>query len=220
MMRLILLGPPGAGKGTQAQWLSKQFAIPQISTGDMLRAAVAANTPLGMEVKKQMDDGLLVSDALISALVIDRIAQPDCQSGFLLDGFPRSVVQAEALKAASVDIDHVIEIAVPDQQIVDRMSGRRVHPASGRVYHVTHNPPKQSGLDDITQEPLVQRVDDQKDTVERRLKVYHKETRPLVDYYQSWSASSATAPRYHRVAGDQSVAAVNQCLQAILSDYA
>jgi adenylate kinase len=205
-MRLILLGPPGAGKGTQAAFLCKRFGIPQISTGDMLRAAVKAGTPLGVAAKQIMDAGGLVSDDLIISLVKERIAQADCSAGFLFDGFPRTIPQADAMKAAGVRLDAVLEIDVPDGEIVERMSGRRAHLPSGRTYHVKFNPPKVSGLDDVTGEPLIQRDDDREETVLKRLSVYHAQTRPLVDYYSSWAASGdASAPRYARIAGLGSV---------------
>ncbi len=198
-MRLILLGAPGAGKGTQAQFICEKYGIPQISTGDMLRAAVKAETELGLQAKQVMDAGGLVSDDIIIGLVKDRIAQADCANGFLFDGFPRTIPQAEAMVEAGVDIDHVVEIAVADEAIVARLSGRRVHPGSGRIYHVEHNPPKQSGVDDETGEPLVQRDDDQEDTVRNRLKVYHSQTSPLIKFYQSMKGDKV--PAYHRVDG-------------------
>jgi len=201
-MRLILLGPPGAGKGTQAAFVTQHFAIPQISTGDMLRAAVKAGTPLGQEAKKVMDAGGLVSDEIIIGLVQDRLKQPDCANGYLFDGFPRTIPQADALKSAGVALDYVVEIEVPEQDIIERMSGRRVHPASGRSYHVRFNPPKAEGLDDLTGEPLVQRDDDREETVRNRLAVYQKQTRPLVDYYASWAqAGDAKAPKYRKISG-------------------
>jgi adenylate kinase len=201
-MRLILLGPPGAGKGTQAAFIKERFGIPQISTGDMLRAAVREGTPLGIAAKKVMDAGGLVSDDIIIGLVRDRLAQPDCASGYLFDGFPRTIPQADAMKQAGVAIDFVLEIDVPDAEIVDRMSGRRVHVASGRTYHVRFNPPRVAGLDDVTGEALIQRDDDREETVRKRLEVYHAQTRQLVDYYGQWAASSeAGAPRYRRIAG-------------------
>lgn len=198
-MRLILLGAPGAGKGTQAQFICERFGIPQISTGDMLRAAVKAQTELGLAAKKVMDAGGLVSDDIIIGLVKDRIAEPDCNNGFLFDGFPRTIPQAEAMVDAGVDIDHVVEIAVDDEEIVSRLSGRRVHPGSGRVYHVVYNPPKSEGLDDETGEPLMQRDDDTEETVRERLNVYHAQTSPLIDFYQA--LTGANAPRYHKVEG-------------------
>lgn len=201
-MRLILLGAPGAGKGTQAAFICQQYGIPQISTGDMLRAAVKAGTPLGLAAKQVMDSGGLVSDDIIIGLVKERIAQGDCANGFLFDGFPRTIPQAEAMKAAGVKLDLVLEIDVPFEAIVERMSGRRTHPASGRSYHVKFNPPKQEGMDDLTGEPLVQRDDDREETVKKRLDVYAAQTRPLVDYYSSWAATGdAQAPRYARIAG-------------------
>ena len=201
-MRLILLGAPGAGKGTQATFICQKYGIPQISTGDMLRAAVKAGTPLGLEAKKVMDAGGLVSDELIINLVKDRIAQPDCANGFLFDGFPRTIPQAEAMKAAGVKLDYVLEIDVPFDAIIERMSGRRSHPASGRTYHVKFNPPKVDGVDDVTGEPLVQRDDDKEETVRKRLEVYNAQTRPLVDYYRQWAeADPAAAPRYRSISG-------------------
>jgi len=201
-MRLILLGPPGAGKGTQANFIREKFGIPQISTGDMLRAARAAKTPLGIEAGKIMDAGQLVSDDIIVALVEERLGHGDCTKGYLFDGFPRTIPQAEAMKAADVRIDHVLEIDVPDDEIINRMSGRRVHPASGRSYHVRFNPPRVEGRDDLTGEPLVQRDDDREDTVRKRLEVYRAQTRPLVEYYGKWSATGdAKAPKYHKIAG-------------------
>jgi adenylate kinase len=205
-MRLILLGAPGAGKGTQAAYICKRFGIPQISTGDMLRAAVKAGTPLGLAAKKVMDSGALVSDDIIIGLVKERIAQPDCAAGFLFDGFPRTIVQADALKSAGVKLDYVLEIDVPDSAIVERMSGRRVHVASGRTYHVLFNPPKVAGLDDVTGEPLILRADDEEETVKKRLAVYAAQTRPLVDYYARWAASGdPDAPAYRRISGTGSV---------------
>ena len=201
-MKLILLGPPGAGKGTQAAVICKKYGIPQISTGDMLRAAVKAGTPLGLEAKKVMDTGGLVSDDVIIQLVKERIAQPDCAGGFLFDGFPRTIAQAEAMKTAGVKLDCVLEIAVPDEAIIERMSGRRVHPASGRTYHVRFNPPKVAGKDDASGEPLIQRDDDKEETVRKRLAVYHSQTLPLIDYYRSWAASGdAAAPRLRSIDG-------------------
>jgi adenylate kinase len=205
-MRLILLGPPGAGKGTQANFIREKFGIPQISTGDMLRAAVKAATPLGIAAKKVMDAGQLVSDDIIIGLVKERLKQPDCARGYLFDGFPRTIPQAEAMKAAGVGIDWVLEIDVPDNEIITRMSGRRVHPASGRTYHLKFNPPRVEGRDDETGEPLVQRDDDREETVGKRLEVYRAQTRPLVDYYGKWAASGdAKAPRYRRISGTGAV---------------
>ncbi|HHC72083.1 MAG TPA: adenylate kinase [Thiotrichales bacterium] len=205
-MRIILLGGPGAGKGTQAQYITEKFGIPQISTGDMLRAAVKAGTELGMKAKKIMDEGGLVSDDIILGLVKERINEPDCQKGFLFDGFPRTIPQAEALKQMGIRIDHVVEIDVPDEEIVKRMSGRRVHPGSGRTYHVIYNPPKEEGRDDVTGEPLVQRDDDKEETVRKRLKVYHEQTEPLVKFYREWAESGdQAAPKYHRIEGIGSV---------------
>ena len=205
-MRVILLGAPGAGKGTQAQFIKEQFGIPQISTGDMLRAAVKAGTPLGLEAKKVMDAGGLVSDEIILGLVKERIAESDCASGFLFDGFPRTIPQAQALVEQGVDIDYVVEIDVDDEEIIERLSGRRVHPASGRVYHVKYNPPKEAGKDDETGDELVQRDDDKEETVRKRLEVYQAQTRPLVDFYQDLAdKGEANAPRYVRVAGVGSV---------------
>ena len=205
-MRLILLGAPGAGKGTQAAFLRERFGIPQISTGDMLRAAVKAGTPLGLEAKKVMDAGALMPDDIIIGLVRDRLQEPDCQAGYLFDGFPRTIPQAEAMKEAGVPLDYVIEVDVPEEEIIERMSGRRVHPASGRTYHEKHNPPKVAGLDDETGEPLVQRDDDREDTVRKRLEVYREQSRPLIDYYQDWAAKDPqSAPKYRRIAGVGSV---------------
>jgi len=203
---MILLGAPGAGKGTQATFICKKFGIPQISTGDMLRAAVKAGTELGLAAKKVMDSGGLVSDDIIIGLVKERLAQPDCAGGFLFDGFPRTIVQADALKAAGVKLDLVLEIDVPDEAIIERMSGRRVHVASGRSYHVKFNPPKVEGKDDVTGEDLIQRVDDAEDTVKNRLSVYQNQTRPLVEYYSQWAANGdAGAPRYRKISGTGSV---------------
>ncbi len=208
-MRLILLGPPGAGKGTQATFIKEKFAIPQISTGDMLRAAVKASTPLGLAAKKVMDSGALVSDDIIIGLVKERLKEPDCGKGYLFDGFPRTIPQADAMKDAGVTLDFVLEIDVPDEDIVLRMSGRRVHLASGRSYHVKFNPPKSAGKDDVTGEPLVQRVDDEEATVKKRLDVYHSQTQALVEYYSKWTASGdARAPKYFRISGIGSVEAI------------
>ncbi|HNB20541.1 MAG TPA: adenylate kinase, partial [Agitococcus sp.] len=205
-MRVILLGPPGAGKGTQAQVITQQFQIPQISTGDMLRAAVKAGTELGVAAKKIMDAGGLVSDEIIIGLVKERLTQPDCVNGCLFDGFPRTIPQAQALINAGIAIDHVVEIAVPDQEIISRLSGRRVHPNSGRVYHIQHNPPKVDGKDDVTGEDLVQRDDDKEETIKKRLEVYHQQTAQLVGFYQQLAASGdTTAPKYARIEGVGSV---------------
>jgi adenylate kinase len=208
-MRLILLGAPGAGKGTQAAFLTRHFGIPQVSTGDMLRAAVKAGTPLGLAAKKVMDSGALVSDDIIIGLVKERITLPDCANGFLFDGFPRTIAQAEAMKNAGVKIDYVLEIDVPDQAIIERISGRLFHTASGRSYHVLFNPPKVDGVDDLTGEPLVQREDDKEATVRKRLEVYQNQTRPLVDYYARWGATGdAAAPQYRKIDGTGSVDAI------------
>jgi len=201
-MRIILLGAPGAGKGTQATFIKEKFNIPQISTGDMLRAAVKAGTPLGLKAKGHMDSGGLVPDAVIIGLVSERIKQADCANGFLFDGFPRTIPQADAMKAAGVMIDYVVEIDVPDSAIIERMSGRRSHPASGRTYHVKFNPPKVAGKDDVTGEDLVQREDDKEETVKKRLEVYHSQTKPLVEYYANWAKSGAAgAPKHVKVNG-------------------
>lgn len=205
-MKLILLGAPGAGKGTQATFICQKYGIPQISTGDMLRAAVKAGSPLGIEAKKVMDAGGLVSDDLIINLVKERITQADCAEGFLFDGFPRTIPQADAMKAAGVKLDYVLEIDVPFDAIVERMSGRRSHAASGRTYHVKFNPPKVAGLDDVTDEALIQREDDKEETVKKRLDVYSAQTRPLVDYYSNWSkADPVSAPKYRAISGTGSV---------------
>ncbi|MFM8757694.1 adenylate kinase [Limnohabitans sp.] len=216
-MRLILLGAPGAGKGTQAAFICQKYGIPQISTGDMLRAAVKAGTPLGLQAKSVMESGGLVSDDLIINLVKERIAQPDCNNGFLFDGFPRTIPQAEAMRAAGVKLDYVLEIDVPFEAIIERMSGRRSHPASGRTYHIKFNPPRAEGLDDVTGEPLVQRADDQEDTVRKRLEVYSNQTRPLVDYYAGWARSEpANAPRYRAISGIGNVEDITaRALQAL-----
>ncbi|MGC4010765.1 MAG: adenylate kinase [Pseudomonas sp.] len=215
-MRVILLGAPGAGKGTQARFITEKFGIPQISTGDMLRAAVKAGTELGLQAKSVMDAGGLVSDDLIINLVKERIAQPDCAKGFLFDGFPRTIPQAEAMKEAGVSIDHVVEIAVDDEEIVGRIAGRRVHAASGRVYHVEHNPPKVAGKDDETGEDLIQREDDKEATVRHRLSVYHSQTKPLVDFYQKLAAAEGT-PKYTRVEGVGSVEQITSKVLGALS---
>ncbi|AXK38250.1 adenylate kinase [Crenobacter cavernae] len=216
-MRLILLGAPGAGKGTQANYIKEKFAIPQISTGDMLRAAVKAGTPLGLEAKAIMDAGGLVRDDIIIGLVKERIAEADCANGFLFDGFPRTTPQAEAMKEAGVNIDYVVEIDVPDANIIDRMSGRRVHLSSGRTYHVKYNPPKAEGRDDLTGEELVQRDDDKEETVKKRLAVYHEQTEVLVGFYSKMAASGdATAPKYVKVDGTQAVETVRDNVFAAL----
>ena len=217
-MRIILLGAPGAGKGTQATFLREKFNIPQISTGDMLRAAVKAGTPLGLEAKSFMDSGGLVPDAVIIGLVSERIKDADCANGFLFDGFPRTIPQAEAMKNAGVGIDYVVEIDVPDSAIIERMSGRRSHPASGRTYHVKFNPPKVAGKDDVTGEDLVQRPDDAEATVMTRLDVYHSQTKPLVDYYANWANSGvAGAPKHVKVNGLGEMDAIKASIFAALS---
>ncbi len=218
-MRLILLGAPGAGKGTQATFICQKYGIPQISPGDMLRAAVKAGTPLGQQAQSVMASGGLVSDDLIISLVKERIAQPDCSNGFLFDGFPRTIPQADAMRAAGVKLDYVLEIDVPFEAIIERMSGRRSHPASGRTYHVTFNPPKVAGVDDVTGEPLVQREDDKEETVRKRLDVYSAQTRPLVDYYSQWAAQDpANAPKYRAISGMGSVDQITaSALQALAS---
>ena len=210
-MRIILLGAPGAGKGTQAKFLCEHFSIPQISTGDMLRAAVAAGTELGKQAKAIMESGGLVSDDIIIGLVKDRIAQPDCTNGCLFDGFPRTIPQAQAMVDAGIDIDHVVEIAVDDEEIVSRLSGRRVHPASGRIYHVQHNPPATPDIDDETGEPLIQRDDDKEDTVRHRLDVYKAQTQPLVAFYRDLEG-----PQYHRVEGVGSVDTITDQIRSLL----
>lgn len=217
-MRLILLGAPGAGKGTQATFICQKYSIPQISTGDMLRAAVKAGTPLGVQAKKIMDSGGLVSDDLIINLVKERIAQSDCAAGFLFDGFPRTIPQADAMKAAGVKLDFVLDIDVPFEAIIERMSGRRSHPASGRTYHVTFNPPKVAGKDDVTGEALIQRDDDQQETVKKRLEVYSAQTRPLVAYYANWAKTEpAVAPKYRVISGSGSVDEITERAFAALS---
>ena len=217
-MRLILLGAPGAGKGTQATFICQKYGIPQISTGDMLRAAVKAGTPLGLQAKAVMESGGLVSDDLIINLVKERIAQADCTGGFLFDGFPRTIPQADAMKSAGVKLDYVLEIDVPFDTIIERMSGRRSHPASGRTYHVKFNPPKVEGKDDVTGEPLIQREDDKEETVKKRLEVYSAQTRPLVDYYSNWARNdSAAAPQYRAISGMGSVEDITARAFAALS---
>jgi adenylate kinase len=201
-MRLILLGPPGAGKGTQAQFIKEKYNIPQISTGEILRAEIKAQSPMGLKLKSLVDSGQLVPDEIIIQIVADKIKTPECRNGFLFDGFPRTIPQAEALKLAGIHIDAVLEIHVPDEEIISRMSGRRVHLASGRTYHVKFNPPKVSGKDDITGEDLVQREDDKEETVKKRLDIYHHQTKPLIDYYLSWSQRKEDhAPKYKKVSG-------------------
>lgn len=217
-MKLILLGAPGAGKGTQAAFITEKYGIPQISTGDMLRAAVKAGTPLGLEAKKVMDAGQLVSDEIILGLIKERLKQPDCAKGFLFDGFPRTIPQAEALRTQGVDLDYVMEIDVPDEEIIKRMSGRRVHTASGRTYHVVFNPPKVAGKDDVTGEDLIQREDDKEETVKKRLEVYHSQTKPLVDFYSKWAvAGDGKAPKYRKIAGVGALEAIKSALFAALA---
>jgi adenylate kinase len=218
-MRLILLGAPGAGKGTQATFICQKFGIPQISTGDMLRAAVKAGTPLGLQADAVMKSGGLVSDDLIINLVKERIAQPDCVKGFLFDGFPRTIPQADAMKAAGVALDYVVEIDVPFDAIIERMSGRRSHPASGRTYHVKFNPPKVDGVDDVTGETLVQRPDDQEETVKKRLDVYSAQTRPLVAYYSQWAQQEPqSAPKYRAISGMGDVEAITARVMGALAN--
>ncbi len=216
-MRLILLGGPGAGKGTQANYIKERFGIPQISTGDMLRAHVKAGTELGVAAKKIMDAGGLVSDDIIIGMVKERLTQDDCKNGYLFDGFPRTIPQAEAMKAAGVPLDAVVEIDVPDEEIIKRMSGRRVHVASGRTYHVVFNPPKTAGKDDVTGEDLIQRDDDKEETVKKRLDIYHAQTEPLVQYYGNWGKSGeAGAPKYFKIAGVGSVDGIrDNCFAAL-----
>ncbi len=216
-MKLILLGAPGAGKGTQANYIKDKYNIPQISTGDMLRAAVKAGTPLGIEAKKIMDAGGLVSDDIIMGLIKERLTQADCANGYLFDGFPRTIPQAEAMKNLGINVDYVVEVDVPDSEIVKRMSGRRVHVASGRTYHVVFNPPKVAGKDDVTGEDLIQRADDSEETVLKRLEVYHSQTKPLVNFYNQWAASGAAgAPKYVRVEGVGSVDSIRDAIFAAL----
>jgi adenylate kinase len=216
-MRLILLGAPGAGKGTQAAFIIEKLGIPQISTGDMLRAAVKAGTPLGLEAKKFMGAGALVPDEVIIGLVKERIRQPDCARGFLFDGFPRTLPQADAMKSAGVNLDYVVEVDVDDGEIIKRLSGRRVHPGSGRTYHTVFNPPKVAGKDDATGEDLVQRDDDKEDTVKKRLQVYHSQTKPLIEYYSKWAKSGVPgAPKYVRVAGVGSMDSIRDRIFAAL----
>ena len=216
-MRLILLGAPGAGKGTQAKFIMEAYGVPQISTGDMLRAAVKAGSELGLKVKDIMASGGLVSDDIIIDLVKERIKEPDCAKGFLFDGFPRTIPQAQAMQQAGVELDHILEIHVSDEEIVSRLSGRRVHPPSGRIYHVEHNPPKVEGKDDETGDPLVQRDDDKEETVRKRLQVYHDQTHPLVDFYQKMSANSQQgAPKYSRVEGEGNMQEIKEQVLAAL----
>ncbi len=218
-MRLILLGAPGAGKGTQAAFICKKYGIPQISTGDMLRAAVKAGTPLGLKAKAVMESGALVSDDIIIGLVKERITEPDCANGFLFDGFPRTIPQADAMKEAGVKLDYVLEIDVPFDAIIERMSGRRSHPGSGRTYHVKFNPPKEADKDDVTGEPLIQRDDDKEETVKTRLEVYSAQTRPLVDYYSGWAKQDpAAAPKYRAISGTGSVEEITARALAALAD--
>ena len=217
-MRLILLGGPGAGKGTQANFITEKFGIPQISTGDMLRAAVKAGTSMGLEAKKIMDAGGLVSDDIIIGIVKDRLAEEDCKAGYLLDGFPRTLAQADAMKNNNIDIDYVVEISVDDAEIIKRMSGRRVHLSSGRTYHLVYNPPKQEGLDDVTGEELIQREDDQEATVKKRLDVYHEQTEPLIDYYSEWAAKNEVkSPKYARINGIGKVEEIKKSIFSALS---
>jgi adenylate kinase len=214
-MRIILLGAPGAGKGTQAQFIKDKYNIPQISTGDMLRAAVKAGTPLGKEAKAVMDAGKLISDDIIIGLVKERVAQADCENGYLLDGFPRTIPQADAMKANNIDVDYVVEIDVADEEIIQRLGGRRVHPGSGRTYHLVYNPPKKEGVDDETGEELIQRPDDSEATVKDRLAVYHEQTKPLVEYYSSWANQGGDkAPKYVTIAG---VGSLDDIKQGILT---
>src|SRR5712691_3633417 len=216
-MKLILLGPPGAGKGTQAAFIRDKFGIPQISTGDMLRAAVKAGTPLGKAANKVMEAGQLVSDDVIIGLVRERLKEPDCRNGYLFDGFPRTIPQGEAMRESGVDLDFVLEIDVDEDEVIQRMSGRRVHPGSGRVYHVKFNPPRVVGKDDVTGEPLIQRDDDREETVRKRIEVYRKQTRPLVDYYSSWAGQGdARAPKYRKISGVGSVAEIRDRVLAAL----
>ena len=218
-MRLILLGAPGAGKGTQANFIKEKYNIPQISTGDMLRAAIKAGTELGMAAKKVMDAGGLVSDDIIIGLVKDRLKQPDCANGYLFDGFPRTIAQADAMKDAGINVDYVLEIDVPDASIIERMDGRRSHPGSGRVYHVKFNPPKVDGVDDITGEPLIQRDDDKAETVKKRLDVYHNQTKVLLNYYNDWAKSGLPgAPKYRRIAGVGPVEQIRDSAFAALAE--
>lgn len=216
-MRLILLGGPGAGKGTQATFITEKYGIPQISTGDMLRAAVEAGTPLGLEAKKIMDVGGLISDEIITGMVKARVQESDCEKGYLLDGFPRTIPQADSMRKHGIDIDYVVEISVDDAEIIKRMSGRRAHLASGRTYHVVYNPPQVADVDDVTGEPLVQRDDDQEETVRKRLDVYHAQTEPLIGYYQEFASSDEeTAPKYVKIEGVGSVESIREKIQTAL----
>ncbi|MCG8343408.1 MAG: adenylate kinase [Chlorobiales bacterium] len=218
-MRIILLGAPGAGKGTQARFIASTFSIPQISTGDMLRAAIKEGSPLGLEAKKVMDAGQLVSDDIILGLVNERLKQSDCENGCLFDGFPRTIAQAEALKKDDITINHVIDIEVDDEEIIQRMSGRRVHLASGRTYHVLFNPPVKEGADDVTGEPLVQREDDSEETVRKRLDIYHKETAPLIEYYRKWGQNcDPNAPRFSSIKGTGSVDEIKDKILSVLQN--
>ncbi len=219
LMRLVLLGAPGAGKGTQAQYLMNSFNIPQISTGDMLRAAIVAGSELGVSAKKIMDLGQLVSDEIMIGLVQERLKQDDCRHGFLLDGFPRTIPQAEALKIAGIELDHVIEIAVDDEEIVQRISGRRVHPASGRIYHVQYHPPKQAGVDDESGDPLVQRDDDREEIIRKRLEIYHEQTEPLIGYYKTWAnQQTENAPAFHKVSGEGNADTIFQRILSVIEE--
>ncbi len=220
MLRVMLLGAPGAGKGTQAAFIKEAFHIPQISTGDMLRAAVKAGTPLGLKAKSIMEAGQLVPDDLILDLIRQRLSEADCQAGYLLDGFPRTLAQAEAMRDLNIQLDVVLEIDVPDEAIVERVTGRRVHPASGRSYHIRFNPPKQENVDDITGEPLIQRPDDTELTTRKRLEIYHQQTHPLINYYSSWRKNDPQhAPRFDRLSGVGSLQEVNDRLMECLKDY-
>ena len=219
LMRLVLLGGPGAGKGTQALRLMKMFNIPQISTGDMLRAAIAAGSPLGLSAKKIMDVGQLVSDDIMIGLVKERLALDDCRQGFLLDGFPRTIPQADALKHAGIVLDHVIEIAVDDDEIVRRISGRRVHPTSGRVYHIQYNPPQKPGFDDETGDALILRDDDHESIIRKRLEIYHEQTEPLVEYYHQWAdQQDIHSPAFHRISGEGSVDAIFERILSVIQE--
>jgi adenylate kinase len=217
-MKLMLLGPPGAGKGTQAEFIRRRFGIPQIATGEMLRAAAKAGTPFGLAAKKVMESGNLVSDDIIVGLVKERLGEPDCSKGCLFDGFPRTIPQAEAMRTAGIDLDYVVEIEVGEDDLLERLSGRRVHPASGRNYHVKFNPPKAPGKDDVTGEPLVQREDDREETVKNRIEVYKRQTRPLVDYYSSWAQRDPRAPRYVKISGVGPVEQIRDRIFAALSN--